>query len=181
MTSTKVLLRRLAREFRYRPLPTLAGQRATVESYDGVEAFVRSIFPADVGDPGAWATTNGEVTIARYGLIDAELLTTATALDHASTRAGIPLLRELGFLPEDGPEACAVELEMLAESLDARTCVIKVFLLTKGQPKRMGTRALMKRLSRGLPPCDFPLKLVIEDACVTNARGAWFNAHFWGP
>lgn len=57
MTSTKMLLLRLAREFRYRPLPTLVGQRATVESYDGAEAFVRSILPADAGDPGAWQRT----------------------------------------------------------------------------------------------------------------------------
>jgi hypothetical protein len=145
-----------------------------------VEAFVRSILPADVGDPGKWATNNGEITIARYGLIDAELLTSPTALDHVKTRAGTPLLRELGFLPEDGPEVCASELEMLAEALDARTCVIKVFLRAVGR-RRMGMGALMKRLSSGLPSCDFPLKLVVVDACVTNVRRAWFYAHFWGP
>src|SRR5262249_61092073 len=89
---------------------------------------------------------------------------------------GVPLRRELGYLPggEAGPQGCVCDdptcLELLQEDLDQGRTWLRLFL-EGGRPGPDG------HVSLRVPAGYLPRPFRVVDACVTNASGVWL----WRP
>jgi hypothetical protein len=187
MTDPRVL--RIARELRYRPLPALIGRRVEIASIASIEGMVRDLASLYLPFDARWQPPEMlEGALAKYGLIDTELSAPEHLLDIPDTQRGLELMRELGFLVSaeelaelaealgDGGEFC---FEQLIADLDARSCVLKLFLQDEIAFDARIARFKATALQLVLPVDYFPRELVVIDACVTNARFVWFNKHFY--
>src|SRR5262245_32697642 len=120
------LVRSVAGQLRYRELGHLVGRAVEVRDLGDVEGEVRRALGPDLPEgcrlagpePGSLL-----LTVAKYGILDLRFAAPAEALG-GEARAGVPLLRELGYLPGRGagPQGRVCDdpvcLEMLREDLD---------------------------------------------------------------
>jgi hypothetical protein len=187
VSPTHRALRRLAREFRYRPLPALIGKGTTLDSSASVEGPIRTLLLAQGLGPGPIDREGALFTIAKCDLIDACFDAPREALDHPDTRTGLAPLKELGFL-DDGGElgpadlGCPANLgciDDLEAQLDDRHCLLKVFLCSAPLRDRRDPSVLRQMIRGELPSGYFPRRFVVRDACVTNVPTAWLLKHFY--
>jgi hypothetical protein len=198
------LLRKVARELRYRPIPELIGTKVTIESASAVPCTVAealtTLFPVPlrfIGPQEPWIT----VSLAKYCHLDLTF-----GVDGVEWRPhddfGITTLKKLGFalhprelsknerqhLTEEKDPTC---LRELAEDINQGGAVLRLFLeetprrelldYWKGVMKNgkghlfEGGVDQMRILLEGF----FPHDLAISDACLTNARFIWFHKHFY--
>ncbi|HTB72740.1 MAG TPA: hypothetical protein VK762_05835 [Polyangiaceae bacterium] len=180
MESNLGALKRLARDFRYRPLPSLEGSKLPVASFDAVEGGLRALLEENGLRPTIFDGNNFRASIAKYDLIDVRFGTSPAALEHADTRTGLAALRELGFLesPQDGEDGGSC-LEMLAEDINDGICQIKLFLQAE-TPRNVRDPVVRRQMIKlKLPKDYFPRNFILGDACVTNANGIWLEKHLW--
>lgn len=118
-----------------------------------------------------------EGAVAKYGILDLRFTAPADML-AGDVLTGVPLLRELGFLPggEAGPQTRVCDnptcLEMLNEDLDEGQTWLLLFL-EGGRPDRDGRAPLL------VPEGYLPRPFKVIDASVTNASGVWLRKHFY--
>src|SRR5262245_12163163 len=117
------LVRTVARQLRYRPLDHLVGRVVEVHDLDRIEHAVRDSLGPDFAEGCRLLgpePCNREVAVAKYGILDLRFSAPLELLAE-DARTGVPLLRELGFLPggEVRPENRVCDdpicLEMLQE------------------------------------------------------------------
>ncbi|MBW3600452.1 MAG: hypothetical protein KY475_24710 [Planctomycetes bacterium] len=98
----------------------------------------------------------------------------------------MPLLRHLGFLPDedqvqndipwldDDPELC---LRTIGEEVANEQTWLKLFFVNDGIQRT----SFPDRLRQTLQPelIKLPLEFTLTDACLTNAPFVWFNRHFY--
>lgn len=123
-----------------------------------------------------------EGTVAKYGLLDLRFSAPAELL-VGDVRTGVPLLRELGFLPggEAGPQHRVCDdpicLEMLQDDIEEGRAWLKLFL-EGGKP---GDEARIEEplghVSLRTPSAYCPRSFRVLDACVSNAASVWV----WKP
>jgi hypothetical protein len=184
MSPSQTLLRRLARELRYRPLPALVGRTVVVDAVGVVESSLRTLVVTQGIEPGRWLERNVVGTIAKYDLIDAEFEAAPEALDHPDTRTGIPVLRELGLLPGDGANPLAPEddlgcFDLIADGIDSGGSALKVFLTSEVRRDRRDPTVMEQMIRLQLPTDYFPRRFVVDDACITNSASVWLGKHFY--
>src|SRR4051794_34273518 len=95
------LVRTIARGLRYRPLNHLIGQTVEIRDLAAVEDAVRVTLGPDL--PEGCRLVGPELhyregAVAKYGILDLKFAAPAGLL-ATDARSGVPLLRELGFLP----------------------------------------------------------------------------------
>src|SRR6185369_3714459 len=114
--------------------------------------------------------------VAKYGILDLRF-TAPDEMLAGDVPTGVPLLRELGYLPggNAGPQHRVCDdpscLEMLRENLDEDRTGLLLFL----EGGRPGDAARVEgtdgQLSLRVPEGYLPRPFRIVDACVTNASG----------
>lgn len=175
------LVRRIARGLRYRPLEQVVGRTVLVRDLDAVEEAVR----VELGDefPAACRLDGPGLiyrhgAVAKYGILDLRFSAPDDLLVDAAS--GVPLLRELGFLPGAGTEqpqqVCddPVCLEMLAEEIAVGRVFLSLFL-EGGRPGSTPAELVQLQIPEGYLPRSFR----VVDACVTNAASVWLWKHFY--
>jgi hypothetical protein len=174
------LVRRVARGLRYRPLGQLVGRTVLVRDLDAIEEAVR----VGLGDefPVACRLDGPELVyrhgaVAKYGILDLRFSVLTDLLVGAAS--GVPLLRELGFLPGESEQPLPVCddpvcLEMLAEEVAAGHVFVNLFL-EGGRPEAAPGGSERLRVPEGYLPRSFR----VVDACVTNAASVWLWKHFY--
>jgi hypothetical protein len=180
MASNIGALKRLARDFRYRPLPSLEGSKLSVASFDAVEGGLRALLEENGLRPTVFDGNNFGASVAKYDLIDVRFGTSPAALEHADTRIGLAALRELQFLesPQGGEDVGSC-LEILVKEVTDGFCQIKLFL--EAETPRNSRNPVVRRqmIKLQLPENYFPRNFILCDACVTNANSIWLEKHLW--
>src|SRR5262245_66160307 len=102
------LLRSVAGRLRYRSLDHLVGRLVEVSDLGRIEDAVGQALGPDLPDGCRLAGPEPHIregAVARYGILDLRFKAPGDAL-AGGARAGVPLLRELGFLPggNTGPQ-----------------------------------------------------------------------------
>jgi hypothetical protein len=185
MASSTSVLKRLARNFRYRPLASLVGSKLMVTSFDAVEGLLRALVAEHGLRPAEFEPNNFRAAIAKYELIDVSFEAPAPALDHGDTQRGLASLEELGFL--DAPEGETGEamnfdgtcIKMLADDVDRGACYVKLLLRAETERDRRKPAVLRQMRELKVPDDYFPRPFVVRDACVTNAGCVWLAKHIW--
>jgi hypothetical protein len=181
------LVRSVARGLRYRPLGHLVGRVVEVTHLDRVEDTVRLVLAPDLPDGCRLAGPElcyREGAVAKYGILDLRFTAPGDML-AGEVLSGVPLLRELGYLPggEVGPQNRVCDdptcLEMLKEDLDEG----RVWLLLFLEGGRPGDDARVEgadgHVLFRVPDGYLPRPFKVIDACVTNASGVWLWKHFY--
>jgi hypothetical protein len=174
-------MRRVARSLQYRPLEHLVGRTVLVRDLDAVEEAVRASLGPEF--PAACRLDGPELVyrhgaVAKYGILDLRFSAPDGLLVDAAS--GVPLLRELGFLPTAGAEqplpVCddPVCLEMLAEEIAVGRVFLNLFL-EGGRPASTPAELVQLRIPEGYLPRSFR----VVDACVTNAASVWLWKRFY--
>src|SRR5262249_2165041 len=136
----KALLRSVARGLRYRPLEQLIGRSVWIRDLADVETAIRSALRTDMPPDCRLIDSEPhfrEGAIAKYGILDLTFSAPAGLLGENS-QTGIPLLRDLGFLPRTKGDrtdnVChdPICLEMLEENLGERQAYLLLFLREGG-------------------------------------------------
>jgi hypothetical protein len=181
------LVRSVAKGLRYRSLQRLIGRTVEVENIDSIEEAVHLAlgpdFPAESRLVGPELHFR-EGAIAKYGILDLRFTASAAMLtDEVST--GVPLLRQLNYLPDGQAEnTCWIDhdptcLEMLQEDICSGQTWLRLFL----EGGRPGDEARVKdsdgHVSFRVPDSYLPRPFRIVDSCVTNAAGVWLWKHFY--
>ena len=181
------LVKAVARGLRYRLLDHLVNRSIEIRDLDAVEVAVRLAIGPDLPEACRLAgpvRADIEVTVAKYGILDLRF-TAPDGLLSSDARTGVPLLRELGFLPggDAGPQVRVCDdptcLEMLQDELDEGRAWL-LLLLEGGRP---GDDARIEgtdgRVSFRVPEGYLPQSFKVADACVANASGVWLWRHFY--
>ena len=172
------LVKEVARRLRYRLLGHLVGRVIEVTDLDRIEDAVRIALGPDL--PVSCRLVGPEPrfregVVAKYGILDIRF-TAPNNMLASDVSAGVPLLRELGYLPggEAGPQNRVCDdptcLEMLQEELDEGQTWLRLFL-EGGRPGG--------HVSLRVPEGYLPRAFRVTDACVTNASGVWLWKHFY--
>jgi hypothetical protein len=173
------LVKRLAKDLRYRPLPELIGQSVVIQNVDSIEADLRQalapLIPAEA--IFEWPQRpHMERTLAKYGVLDVTFRVPSTLL-QADDEHGVSLLKKLGFLPEqsildqlpltfENDPTCLSELH---DDLVPDHAFIRLWLESQdARPKLVE-----------LPADYLPRPFTVRDACVSNATLVWFHKHFY--
>lgn len=194
MTRSFRLLRKLAKELKYLPLELLWNYPITINSIATLERDIRAelgkIVPA-----GCSLLTESEAVygmLAKYDFLDLTFRVPDHLLLQSNYQSGIPLLRQLLPAQEPSDEEELDEeidelfnglsiLEMLAEDVDAGLTLCRMLL--KSQSPRSFTererRNFLTLPRMMLPNNYFPHRLIIRDACLTNAEAVWFYKHLY--
>jgi hypothetical protein len=181
------LVRGVARGLRYRPLEHLIGRLIEVADLAEVEHAVRLALGPDLPEGCRLVgpeLRSREGAVAKYGILDLRFSAPAELLS-GEARTGVPLLRELGFLPggEVGPQHRVCDdptcLELLQDDIAAGQVYLRLFL-AGGRPGEEARLAgpdgqVHLRIPQGYLPRPFR----VTDACVTNASAVWLWRHFY--
>src|SRR5262245_60448525 len=100
------VIRSVARGLRYRPLPHLIGRVIKIHDLATVESAVRRGLRPDLPEECHLlepALHFREATVAKYGILDLTFSAPAALLE-GDALTGIPLLRQLRFLPRRNGE-----------------------------------------------------------------------------
>jgi hypothetical protein len=125
-----------------------------------------------------------EGAVAKHGILDLRFTAPADML-AGDVLTGVPLLRELGFLPggEAGPQTRVCDdptcLEMLKEDLDEGRAWLLLFLEGGRRGDDARTDGADGHVSFRVPGGYLPRPFRVVDACVTNASGVWLWKHFY--
>lgn len=177
-------VRALARELRYRSLPSLVGRRVRIDSVAAIDRAMRAALP-EVPASSALANEGIQMglTLAKYGILDLQFV--GGAIDAPAV--GFRELRELGLLQLDeaerGEEALwSSDAKALTRWLDecrSGPPLTKVFLA--GPRPRDVAPSWFQRLGwRGRRVDEYlPQELEIIDACETNGSFVWLVKHFY--
>jgi hypothetical protein len=199
------LLRRVAKDLRYRPLAGLLSRKVHLDTFDSAVESVSSWLEQQV--PYRLAFSGPESKYIGFALLKYGILDLTFKLEQFEWRdedvRGLPLLQEFGFIvptdvvvppveKEDDP-TCLTEL---TEDLDKNQAVLRLFLEKRpgnfGDPeylKRMvlsgGAGKMLRALNsegeefkRAVDGC-FPTDFSVSDACISNAAFVWFHKHFY--
>lgn len=174
------ILRRLRRSLIYGTVDSVLNRSVRVSSYetavDDVLAEARAGVPltSAVHDE---VESSDLVVIQKYGILDFTYRVTLAELGLSP--AGLGVLRSLGLVDASDPNPPDWDHAILAELADeaeAGALYLKVFLRTVDE---LPPHAVLRRLEEGLPPQFWPHDFVVEDACVTNAKGVWLAKHVY--
>jgi len=193
MTST-TLLKKVAREIRYRSLPDLIAQPVEIYSLETVEIDIRQALGAKWPNECRLVSKASQMamTIAKLGIMDLRFSAPKSILADEYEN-GLSLLKKLGFLAESETEQTTEQefeiaftddptcLSQLADDIAKNSTLLKLFLkreagFEKSMREAVGIIAMEKP---ELPSNYFPLILSITDACFTNADFVWFLKHFY--
>ena len=193
MTST-TLLKKVAREIRYRSLPDIIAQPVEIYSLETVEIDIRQALGAKWPNECRLVSKASQIakTIAKYGIMDLYFSAPESFLAD-EYESGFSLLKKLGFLAESETEQISDQefeiaftndpfcLSQLADDIAKNSTLLKLFL---NQEFKVGNQILQAtRLSAmkksELPSNYFPQNFKITDACFTNADIVWFFKHFY--
>jgi len=197
------VLRKVARRLKYRPLPELVGTKVTIQSAKSAPAHIGAVlqktFPFHIqfSDPKEpWIS----VGLAKYRMLNLTFRLDGVEW-QSSDSGGISTLQELGFIirsdqvseevwksmSEDEDPTCLKELyDEITQSQvllrlfieeDPRTPLLEYMNETMRAGKGhlfSGGIAEMEALLEGF----FPHKMVVTDACLSNAGFVWFHRHF---
>lgn len=187
------LIRRIAKQIKYRQLDSLIGKEVTVHSPETVPVDVCTSlgqdFPAGcefVKPEARWR----ESALQKYGMLDLHFRAPAQLLG-CDCECGIPLLKQLEFVwdpSEENPweelaEAFGNEaaqedptcLSMLEDDLAKGETWLRLYLTIDPPEGRHSEPSGHVQL----PSQSAPRSLVVRDACVTNAGSVWFHKHFY--
>ena len=188
------LLKKVARELRYLSLSDIIGSRVIINSIETIQAD--SLHALAPSLPATAVLEEPEQrfligSLLKYGLMDLTFAIpepSPTVIDAA----GIPLLKELGFViePEPRPSVRAEGdvwnddptcLAELAEDLNAQRLVIRLFLELSQDAAGLAWLDDSAHLFEPfmLPTDYFPRTFTVSDACITNAGFVWFHKHFY--
>jgi hypothetical protein len=174
------LVKRLAKELRYRPLPELIGQSIVIRNADSIEEDLRRAL-APLLSPEMifeWPRRpHMDRTLAKYGVLDVTFRV-PTMPPHTEDERGVHLLKKLGFLPDQSileqlPLTFENDPTCLSELHDDMTpdqTFIRLWL--EAQDPR-------PKPSLELPSDYLPRPFILRDACVSNAALVWFHKHFY--
>lgn len=181
------ILLNVARSLRYRTLQPMLGKSVEVSArlriVDDVSSFVSQFVDGCLFDGPGQNVLDGQ--IAKFGLLDLRFSAPSRMLDSVPA-AGVPLLRELGFVDSD--------LQELAEELgdDANSCINELrdgiaenrthlLLFLQASIPSASDMTLMDRVARFRNPSiiKFPITCSVVDACVSNSSFVWMNKHFY--
>ncbi len=202
MSLTWSLLRKVAKELRYRPLLDLIGQEVEIKSLGTVENDIRLTIGVSLPSECVMSSPLSELALVRYGILDLYFEAPRSMLAN-NYQSGIPLLKELGFAvePEHAQELIETRrglgdkfaddptcLNELANDLAENRTLLKLFLrgesgilrYLRQLPEEIRDQESMKIPENfELPANYFPHSFLLTDACVTNANFVWFHTHFY--
>lgn len=176
----RTLVKRLARELRYRPLPELVGQEIMIHSVESVEEDLREALAPFLPGQAQYEWPHSpflERTLAKYGILDVTFRAPASLL-QGEAEQGVPLLKKLGFLPDpsileqmpltfENDPTCLAELH---DDLSEESTFLRLWLASE-PPQGESPLAL--------PPSYLPRRFKLRDACMANATLVWFHKHFY--
>lgn len=192
MSEETKLIRRIARELRYRSLDELINRELTINQLDSVEKDISAAL-SDVLPQGCkYVETERqflEGAMVKYGIIDVTFAAPERLL-NSRDEGGISLLKDLGCIDEvdkedhaDSPELFGSDLsclELLVEGLEKKSTLIKLFLSAEKQSTDWPELLLRIRDgSLSVPEGYLPRSFQVEDACITNSDFAWFKKHLY--
>jgi hypothetical protein len=160
------VLRTIARQLRYRPLPELIGAKVTIDSAASAADTVSAVLATSCPWPlrfirpqAPWITES----LTKYRLLDLTY-----ALEdiqwQSSDAPGASILQQLGFVVQDlAQEDDATSLELLAENIDQEGPVLRLIIEERARPGG----------------AEFPYYMEVSDACLTNADSIWLHKHFY--
>ena len=183
------------RRLKYRELSDFKGRQVVIPSFAEIDkAILREMAPVlpaqfSLQDTAPWIT----MLMAKYGALD--LTFGAAHVLPAADTITWDALRELGLAGDDN--VLAEEFEWVEKSLSEDACFLRVFLtwvlpsvamefrdqqakieITKGVPPRLAHDAALDTLADTIEQ-RFPITVTIDDACLTNAKFIWVQAHFY--
>jgi hypothetical protein len=199
-----ILLRKVARELRYRPLPGLIGTTVTIASAETAPETVTLALAKPFSHPirfrgpqEPWMTRS----LAKYRLLDLTFAVDGLRWEPSDC-PGISTLKEFGFalhpdnLPEDQREYLKNDkdptcLGELAGDIDQGQVLLRLFL--EESPRRDALEHVKELMRAGkghlffggvndlrAALADFfPHQMAVSDACLTNAESIWFHKHFY--
>jgi hypothetical protein len=192
MSEETALIRRIARDLRYRSLDELINRAVTINQLDSVEKDISAALSDMLPQGCKYVEAERqflEGAMVKYGIIDVTFAAPERML-NSRDEGGISLLKDLGFIDEvdkedhaDSSELFVSDLsclELLAEGLEKRCTLIKLILLSEGQDTDWSE--LLKRIEGGslrIPEGYLPRLFQVEDACITNSDFAWFKKHLY--
>jgi len=182
-------IRRAARGIRYTTISELLGREVTFTSRQSIVTesllLVQELFTSSTFISPEQKNIDGQ--IAKYGILDLTFAVDQSLLHDCAS--GVPVLRELGLV---GNPAAYEDLDldddddifspmsgvnMVLEDLEESQALLKLFLKAAVETKS-GMRTTMRRLM--VPDLlEFPMRFVINDACITNVSSAWIGKHFY--
>ena len=187
MTQNDTLLLNVARNLRYRTLDRLIGETLTIADRltirEETSAFVTRFAEGCTFAGPEQNFLDGQ--IAKYGLLDLRFNAPQAKLD-ATSPAGVPILRELGFV-DGGMDKLAEELggdsggciEELSEGIAENKAHLLLYL--ESSEPNVSELSMIDRMARVRDPAtiDFPIAFTVIDACVSNSSFVWINKHFY--
>jgi hypothetical protein len=203
MNSVSVL-RKVAGELKYRPLPELIGTKVTIESVSSVPLNVATMLdralslPVRFSGPQEHSIT---VALAKYRILDLTFIVDGFEWQPGDI-PGIAILKEFGFIlsPDDISENVPQSkledddptcISTLDEDIGKNQFFLRLFL--EEVPRRKSTEYLEELTKAGkrhllkggvaemelLLDGFFPHEMAVSDACLTNADSIWFHKHFY--
>ena len=165
------LIKKLAKNLRYRTLNDLIGVEITINLFESIAQDVRQALPLikDATFLGP-EIRHTKLAVEKYGILDITFLVPHSLLD-SEFEHGIALLKELHLaskpsevrppskddqLYDDWVEFWLTEFN---QALEKKQTLVKLFLRSKDK--------------------SIPGIFTIVDACVTNGDFVWLNCHFY--
>jgi hypothetical protein len=196
------LLRKVARELRYRPMPDLVGRVVTINSAETAPSAIEQMLvgsfprrPRFIGPEEPWMT----ISLAKYCILDLTFAVDGIEWQPSDDQ-GTSVLKQFGFachsdelsedqrrlISQNNDSTCISEL---AEDIDEGHRLLRLFLEEVPRRELLDYwKQLMKagkgRLFEGgademkmLLADFFPHQMQLTDACLTNAEFIWFHKH----
>ncbi len=175
-------IKRLSKSLTYRRLSSFVGKSITITDYQSLgETLITSLgLPSGCELIGP-AQKNFIGAASKYGIIDATFTGPSDLLSGEDVQRGVPLLRQLGFLPDTPAEAPLEDevmacLDEVANQVAANKTFVRLFLETP----RLDLEHAIDAIRRDeLPPRYLPRVFKVEDACATNSDHVWMWKHFY--
>ena len=181
---------------KYRPLPQFAERQITISGFREIEKTVLDEMVSALPAPFALESDAAHMAmvLTKYGALDLTFVTSAPALAKADTITW-DALAKLGLAVREG--TLAEEFEWVERSMTDDACFLRVFL-TWAPPwvaMELRNQRAQAETAKGVPGPDahdaaldylvehvderFPLAFTIDDACLTNSKSIWVEAHFY--
>ena len=175
-------VRGLARELRYRHLPSIVGRRVRINAVDGIDTALRAALPevpngAKLGNDVEYVHR----ALAKYGFLDLHYEVAAIDAPPIGYRA----LRELGLLARDEAESAADPVlsnqEVVAWLDECRTGppLLKLFLEGPAPRDILPGYLARRGFDGGLLGEYLPQEFTVIDACETTGSFIWLAKHFY--
>jgi O-acetyl-ADP-ribose deacetylase len=186
-TSSRWVVRQLARRLRYRTVDEVIGRTVALHSLETMLADIQVI--VDDFCPGSVFRGPEQVyrvgALAKYGLLDLKY-DAPPSMAATQPHRGLSLLKELGFiLAPDDPDLAPFDR-------DAGLRYLAGLLKDMEKNENLLILFLEERPARPFPPpaeweqwwklpasMPFPKTMEITDACVTNLDSVWLNKHLY--